>query len=68
MLPANDPKYKHIPEAAKIKTESLKVSDFSMHLLYVLTEYMDEYMMNTEPCVHNLHCDCSMIFASISSV
>ena len=25
MLPANDPKYKNIPEAAKIKTESLKV-------------------------------------------
>jgi 2,3-bisphosphoglycerate-dependent phosphoglycerate mutase len=26
MLPANDPKYRNIPEAAKIKTESLKVS------------------------------------------
>jgi hypothetical protein len=26
MCPANDPKYAHIPEAAKVRTESLKVS------------------------------------------
>ena len=36
MLPANDPKYKHIPEAAKIKTESLKVYIFVFIYVYMI--------------------------------